>query len=88
MSNPNTFITNYLTNINNLISAIEQARYLNEQLTADPTIITRYFAQTPVPRADIVAVDVTNAEAALVQVIFAYDSGAPTQKSYLFKVLP
>lgn len=92
MSNPNSFINTYVATIQNLVNNLEDLRTFNDMLTADPTLITRYFAQDPTkgpaPRSDIVAADVTNAEAAVVQLLFSFDSGTPTQKSYLFKMLP
>jgi hypothetical protein len=67
----------------------------NDQLTQDPSIVARYFSTSnpsnpniAVVRSDIVAEDVTAAQAAIVQLLFTYDSGAPTQKSKLFKMLP
>jgi hypothetical protein len=41
-----------------------------------------------VPRKDIVAQDVKDAQDALVQVFFTLDSGSPTQKSKIYKMLP
>ena len=87
MSNPTTFINNYVTNISNLVDAIEQARILNDMIAQDSTLVTRYFSSQGA-RTDIVAADVTNAQNALVQLLFTFDSGSPTQKSYLFKMLP
>jgi Cu/Ag efflux pump CusA len=31
--------------------------------------------------------DITNAQAAIVQLLFAFDSGTPTQKPFLYKML-
>lgn len=86
MSNPNTFMTNYVSSIQTLINTLEQIRTYNDMLTQDSTLITRYFSSPS--RTDIVTQDVVNAEAALTQLLFTFDSGSPTQKSYLFKVLP
>lgn len=95
MSNPNTFIESYSSNIVEFVRLMQALRVQNDQLVQDPTIVTRYFAQSAgadfrrtAPRTDIVAVDVTNAQAALVQLLFAFDSGSPTQKSFLYKMLP
>jgi len=95
MSNPVSWINQYVSNIQTLISTMEALRTMNDELTQDSTIPTRYFASSPgnvggitYPRADIAAADITNAQAALVQLLFTFDSGNPTQKSYLFKVLP
>lgn len=96
MSNASTFMQQYVLAIQNYCNQTQQLRQMNDQLTQDPTLITRYFTITDptrgfneagqVPRKDIVAQDVTNAEGAVTQMLFTYDSGAPTQKSYLFKM--
>jgi hypothetical protein len=89
MSNPTTFINLYSQNIVQFVQLIQTLRTQNDQLTQDPTIITRYFAQNPNQiRSDIVAADVTNAQEALGQMLFTFDSGSPTQKSYLYKMQP
>lgn len=58
-------------------------------LTQDPTLITRYFnaSITPNSRTDIVAADITAAQGAITQMLFTFDSGNPTQKAALFKML-
>lgn len=95
MSNPVSFINSYTQNIVQFCNLMQVLRGNNDQLIQDPTLIDRYFATTnpgnpniSVVRTDITAADVTNAQAALEQMLFAYDSGSPTQKSYLFKMLP
>lgn len=99
MSNPVSFINSYVQNIQTLIYTLEDLRTQNDQITQDSTLISRYFSTTSyntsangqpitVPRTDVVAQDLTNAQAALIQLLFTFDSGSPTQKSYLFKILP
>lgn len=95
MSNPVSFINSYTQNIVQLTQLMQTLRGQNDQLAQDATLIPRYFATTnpsnpnlAIVRTDIVAADVTNAQNALVQLLFTYDSGAPTQKSFLFKMLP
>lgn len=87
MSNPVSFINGYVSAIQNLINNLEALRTQNDMLTQDSTLITRYF-QAAGARTDIVAADITNAEAAITQLLFTFDSGSPTQKSYLFKTAP
>jgi hypothetical protein len=74
------------------IQVVQQLRTANDQLKEDPTLIDRYFGLSGmgpgVPRSDITATDVENAQSALVQVFFTLDSGAPTQKSFIYKMLP
>jgi hypothetical protein len=97
MSNAISFINTYTQNIVQLCQLMQTLRVNNDQIDADPTLIDRYFSTPPfgqagspnqVPRTDIVAQDVTNAHSALVQMLFTFDSGSPTQKSYLYKMLP
>jgi hypothetical protein len=92
MSNPLTFMNNFFQLNVQFIQNVQQLRTANDQLVEDPTLIDRYFAlknQGPgVPRTDITAADVTAAQDALVQVFFTLDSGSPTQKSKIYKMLP
>jgi len=87
MSNPMSFMSLYVSKIQSLIAQMEDLRATNSMLDADSTLVDRYFAE-PGARSDIVAADVHAAHDALVQVIFAYDGGNPTQKSALFRMLP
>jgi hypothetical protein len=96
MSNPNTFMSTYGAKVQQFVTLLEDLRGLNEWINQDPTLIERYFGQGvgpggihgETPRSDITATDVTAAHDAIDQVIFAYDSGAPTQKSHILKMLP
>lgn len=88
MSNPNTFMTNYVAATQQLVSILETLRTYNDMITQDGTLITRYFSSANNPRTDISSADVSNAQSAAVQMLFTFDSGSPTQKSYLFKLLP
>ena len=96
MSNPNTFINSYASNIQQYINLTQTLRTQNDQLVQDPTIIADYFEQeatnppgsTLNPRTDIVAADVEAAQAAIVQLLFSFDSGNPPNKAALYKMLP
>lgn len=95
MSNPVSFINAYTQNIVQFCQLMQTLRGNNDQLAQDPTLVDRYFATTnpsnpnvTMVRTDIVAQDVKDAEAAIQQLLFAFDSGNPTQKSMLFKMLP
>jgi hypothetical protein len=74
------------------IQQVQLLRTADDQLKQDPTLIDRYFELTGVgpgvPRKDIVAADITAAQGALEQVFFTLDSGSPTQKSLIYKMLP
>lgn len=86
MADPVNFANNYFAMIDDLIKDLELLRTLNDRIVQDGTLITEYFS-SPSPRSDLVAADITNAASAINQLLFAFDSGAPTQKSYLFKLL-
>ena len=95
MSNPVSFMNTYTQNIVQFCALMQTLRGNNDQLVSDPTLIDRYFATSnpnnpniSVVRTDINKADVQAAEAAIVQLLFAYDSGSPTNKSSLFKMLP
>jgi len=76
---------NYINKIKALINAIEDCKTEVDKLAQDSTLPASYLA-SPNHRTDLVSADFTNANSALTQVIFAFDSGSPTQKSFLFKM--
>ena len=94
MSNPVSFVDSYAANIVKLIGTLEDLRTQNDMLTQDPTLVDRYFATPPQPngqpaiRTDIVAEDINGAHGAIVQMLFTFDSGDPSQKSFLYKMMP
>lgn len=87
MASASNFIYVYAAQIQNLVNLLKELETMNLQITDDPTLITRYF-QGSGARTDIVAQDVTNAQNALVQLLFTFNSGSPTQASYLLKMMP
>lgn len=87
MSNPITFVNNYVQGLQQLNVILGTLRGQNDQLTQDPTLATRYIS-SPGARTDIVAADITTAANAVVQILFSFDSGNPTQKSAIFKMFP
>jgi hypothetical protein len=92
MANPINFINSYAANISQLVQLLQTLQLQNLQLTDDATLVTNYFKANPAggpqPRTDIAAQDVANAQAALVQMLFTFNSGSPTQASYLLKMMP
>jgi hypothetical protein len=87
MSNPTTFVNNYVQALQQYNQILLTLSNLNDQLSADSTLATRYFQQ-PGARTDITATDITNAQAAVVQFLFTFNSGTPTQKSLVYKLFP
>jgi hypothetical protein len=93
MSNAVNFVNSYAANIQQLVNLLQTLQTQNLQMTDDATLVTRYFAAknsdgSNAYRSDIVAQDVANAQAALVQMLFTFNSGSPTQASYLLKMMP
>lgn len=93
MSNAVNFVNSYASNIAKLVDLLQTLQTQNLQMTDDSTLVTRYFATTPlpgqnIPRSDIVAADVAAAQAALIQLLFAFNSGNPTQATALLKMMP
>ena len=86
MTDVRQFGADYLTGVKNMINAIEAMRVMRERTVSDPTLFASYLA-SPGARTDLQLIDLQNADAALVQVLFTFDSGAPTNKSELFKLL-
>ena len=91
MADAVNFIRLYSQTIDDFVGKLIDLQTMNQQLTDDPSLLTRYFnppGGVPPPRNDIVSADVTNAQSAIVQMLFAYNSGSPTQASYLLKMVP
>jgi hypothetical protein len=88
MADAINFINAYSAQIKSFVDILQELETKNLQLTEDPTLLERYFDDTATHRTDIVAVDVTNAQAAIVQMLFTYNSGEPTQASQLLKMFP
>ncbi len=87
MSNPVTFVNQYVQAMQQYNQLILTLEGLNSQLATDTTLATRYVT-SPGARTDIVAQDITNASSAVVQLLFTWNSGAPTQKSFIYKMFP
>lgn len=76
----------YIQSIRDLVKAMDDARHYHDMITQDSTLADGYLA-SPQARTDIKKADFTAADAAIVQMLFTYDSGTPTQKSALYKML-
>lgn len=87
MSAAQQFMISYANNVQLLVQTLQALQTQNLQMTDDSTLVTRYF-QGAGARTDIVAADVANAAAAIVQLLFTFNSGSPTQASYLLKMMP
>lgn len=96
MANPTTFMNAYSANIQQFVNLMQILRTQNDQIDQDPALIEDYFDPPEAPpgtfaqppRTDIVVADVTAAHSAIVQMLFAFDSGNPPQKAALYQMLP
>lgn len=86
MADAIAFGAQYITAVQSLIKDLETLRLLNSRASADATLAQNY-AGAPNARTDLAAKDLTDVQAAVTQILFAYDSGSPTQKSVLFRML-
>lgn len=88
MTNYTTWGSRYLGAITNLVNDIQNLKLLQDEITQDANLLTNVAnVSANFCRTDLTVNDWTNASGAIVQIIFAYDSGNPTQKSFLFKML-
>lgn len=76
---------NTINVVKQLIAAIQAAENVVDQMAGDSGLAAAYLASQGA-RTDLVAQDFTNMNAALGQIIFTFNSGTPTQKSYLYKM--
>lgn len=86
MTSPLTFGNTFVAAVQSLVNDIENLRTLQDRITQDGTLLNAYLT-SPGARSDLQLVDLQNASSALTQLLFTFDSGTPTQKSYLFKLL-
>ena len=88
MTDPVSFYRLYVSTINQFINTLEDLRTQNDRLASEPTLAADAAAAAlKSGRPDLTAQSFINAQAALVQLLFTFDSGSPTQKSFLFKML-
>ena len=88
MTDSITFGRAYSTNIKQLINQLDILRTQDDMMVQDPTLSQAAAdAMASSGRPDLTKTVFDNAHAALVQILFAYDSGTPPQKSLLYKML-
>lgn len=88
MTDAVNFGRNFVTQINATINALEDLRIMQDRMQQEPGLSqAAAAAMNTAGRADLAKVDFDNAAAAIQQILFAFDSGSPPQKSYLYKML-
>lgn len=85
-TNAAQFLTDYLAMANQMYAVINQSIALRDRVAADPTLFAQALA-APNNRPDLTAQMLTDANNAMGEVIFAWSSGNPTQKSLIMKLL-
>lgn len=85
MTDAVTFGRGFVGAINTAINALEALQLYQDRMAVEPGLAAA--AATQLGRADITATDFNNAANAIVQLMFTFNSGAPTQKSFLYKML-
>jgi hypothetical protein len=88
MTDSTSYGRNFIAQIGTFIDSIEDMRLMRDRMVEETGLAqSAADAMNKVGRTDLTKIDFDNASAALQQIIFAFDSGAPTQKSYLYKML-
>jgi len=86
MTQAKQFGDQWFTTISNLVNDLETLRTLNDRVAVESGLLAAALSAS-IGRGDLVTADMTNASAAITQLLFTFDSGTPTQKSFLFKML-
>jgi hypothetical protein len=82
------FGSQYVQTVRDLIDAIEAAELMGDRLKAEPGLAAAVAqAMAGSNRSDLTEQVINDAAGAIYQIYFAYESGDPTQKSLLYKVL-
>lgn len=67
---------------------IDQINTLQDRMVSDPALAASAAeAANAAGRTDLVEADFTNLSDAIVQIMFTWNSGDPTQKSFFYKML-
>jgi hypothetical protein len=88
MTDSLNFGQSFVGTVRALIDAIDAASQMQDRLNSEPTLAAEVAqSMSGAGRADMTEQVITDAASAIVQIVFAYNSGSPTQKSLLYKVL-
>jgi len=82
------FYRTLISNVQTYMQAMEQLNIMQDRMVQDSTLAAAAAASARAAgRLDLNTVDFTNLGNAIVQLAFTYNSGNPTQKSFLYKLL-
>jgi hypothetical protein len=89
MTDATNYGQSFVSTVKALIDAIENANVIQDRLASEPGLADATAAAMASGgiRNDLTGQMINDAANAIVQIVFAYNSGSPTQKSLLYKVL-
>jgi hypothetical protein len=88
MADATTFYRNLISEVQTLINDLENLDTSQDRMNEDAGLAAAAAAAANAAgRTDLTGADFTNAASAINQILFAFNSGSPTQKSYLYKLL-
>lgn len=88
MADAPVFYKTLQTQVRTFVDQLNALETLKDRMDSDAGLATAAAAAAVASgRTDLTAADFTNIGAAIGQLLFAFNSGSPTQKSYLYKIL-
>lgn len=88
MADATTYYRTLISQVQGLINELETLNTLNDRMHEDSGLAAAAAAAANASgRTDLTTQDFVNAGSAITQIMFTFNSGAPTQKSYLYKLL-
>jgi hypothetical protein len=88
MADATTFYRQFISEIKTLINDLENLDTAQDRMAADSALAAAAAdAANAAGRTDLTETDFTNAASAVNQILFTFNSGSPSQKSYLYKLL-
>jgi hypothetical protein len=86
MADPIVFFNNLKSNVNQLVTTLQLLNTYQDMLAQDATLADAAAKAGTSPNRTLTAQDITNVADAINQILFAFNSGSPTQKSYFYKI--
>jgi hypothetical protein len=87
MANATNFYSQILTDVRTLIQTLENLNTDQDRLASDATLAAATATVATNQGNALSATDINNVAVAINQLLFTFNSGSPTQKSYLYKLL-
>lgn len=87
MADPLTLHRELVAAAKETVNLMTRLETFKERTEADPELLRTVFEAGAGERPDLTQEDYDNMIAAIGQILFTWDSGAPTQKSYFYELL-